>query len=55
MQFRAEVFNILNNTNLQPLALTIFNGSGQLVPTSTGARWDLNTARQIQLGLKFIF
>jgi hypothetical protein len=56
MQFRAEMFNILNNVNLQAQLLTIFNGSGQLVPTVVNAQGaTVNTARQIQFGLKLIF
>ena len=55
-QFRVEVFNILNNTNLQANSLATFNGSGQLLsglqilPGPTA-----NSSRQIQLGLRLIF
>jgi hypothetical protein len=57
MQFRAEMFNILNNTNLLAQTFTnTFNGSGALIsslgtPTSPTA----NQARQIQFGLRLLF
>jgi hypothetical protein len=56
MQFRAEMFNLLNNTNLQTQMLVIFDGSGKLVgnvgqPHSP----TVNTSRQIQFGLRFLF
>jgi hypothetical protein len=55
-QFRAEMFNILNNTNLQTQLLTIFDGSGKLV-TNVGQPHapTVNTARQIQFGLRLLF
>ena len=55
-QFRVEMFNILNNTNLQAQTLTIFDGKGNLV-TSTGTPTapTVNTSRQIQFGLRLIF
>jgi hypothetical protein len=56
MQFRAEVFNILNNVNLQAQTLTIFDGSGNLVPSlGTPTAPTANLSRQIQLGLKILF
>lgn len=64
MQFRAEIFNILNHTNLgMPASATVFNGAtsvlgsyeqaplagvGQITTTAT-------TSRQIQFALKLIF
>ena len=57
MQFRAEMFNIFNNTNLVPFTYTnTFNGSGALISslgTPTGG--TVNQARQIQFGLRFLF
>ena len=56
MQFRAEMFNILNNTNLQAQLLTIYDGSGNL-QTSVGQTHSptVNTSRQIQFGLRLLF
>ena len=57
MQFRAEMFNILNNMNLAAETFgSIFNGSGVLqsafgTPTAPTA----NQARQIQFGLRLLF
>jgi hypothetical protein len=56
IQFRAEMFNVLNNTNLQAQLLTIFDGKGKLVsnvgqPQGT----TVNTSRQIQFGLRLLF
>jgi hypothetical protein len=55
-QFRVEMFNILNNTNLAAQLLPIFDGNGKLtqnvaVPQAPTA----NTSRQIQLGLRLLF
>ena len=57
MQFRAEVFNIMNNTNLAPRTNSIFNGSGVVVQSVAARPSDitLNSSRQIQFGLRFIF
>ena len=56
MQLRIEMFNILNNTNLQAQLLTIFDGSGNLV-SNVGQPHSptVNTSRQIQLGLRLLF
>jgi hypothetical protein len=64
VQFRTEIFNILNHTNLgMPASATVFNGAtsvlgayqqaplagvGQITTTAT-------TSRQIQFALKLIF
>jgi hypothetical protein len=64
IQFRAEIFNILNHTNLgMPASATVFSGAtsvlgayeqaplagvGQITTTAT-------TSRQIQFALKLIF
>ena len=55
-QFRVEMFNILNNTNLQAQVPTIFDGTGKLV-TSVGAPVapTVNSSRQIQFGLRLLF
>ena len=55
-QFRVEMFNLLNNTNLAPQTLTIFDGTGKLLPAiQTPAGPTVNTSRQIQLGLRLLF
>jgi len=56
VQFRAEMFNILNYANIQAQTLAIFNGSGQLIPSVVNAQGaTVNTSRQIQFGLKLQF
>ena len=53
---RAEMFNILNNTNLTPQFQTIFDGTGKLVGTvGTPVAPTTNSSRQIQLGLRLVF
>jgi hypothetical protein len=55
-QLRVEMFNVLNNTNLQAQTLTIFDGSGNLVSTVGQPHSPtVNTSRQIQFGLRFLF
>ena len=55
-QFRVEMFNILNNTNLQANSQAIFDGNGKLVSTiGTPISPTANTSRQIQIGLKLLF
>ena len=54
LQFRAEVFNILNRSNFGPPNTTVFSGSA--VSPSAGLITTTATfPRQIQLGLKLIF
>src|SRR5206468_10340424 len=57
MQFRAEVFNILNNTNLTAQTFTnTFTGTGALVESfGTPTAPTYNQSRQIQLGLRLLF
>ena len=57
MQFRAEMFNILNNTNLTPQTFTnTFTGTGALVASfGTPTAPTYNQSRQIQLGLRLLF
>jgi hypothetical protein len=57
MQFRAEMFNILNNTNLTGQTFTnTFTGTGALVASfGTPTAPTYNQSRQIQFGLRFLF
>ena len=55
-QFRAEMFNILNNTNIQPQTLAIFDGNGNLIPNVGQPHGPtVNSSRQIQFGLRLLF
>jgi len=58
IQFRAEIFNILNHTNLaQPdvTHFTIFNVSGQVNANAGQVTTTQTPSRQIQFGIKFLF
>ena len=56
MQLRVEVFNILNNTNIAPQTLAIFDGSGKLIPNVGQPNGPTaNLSREIQIGLKLLF
>ena len=57
MQFRAEMFNILNNTNLVAQTFTdTFSGSGALLSSlGTPRAPTFNQSRQIQFGLRLLF
>ena len=55
-QFRVEMFNVLNNTNLQAQLRQIFDSAGNLTSGfGTPAAPTVNTSRQIQFGLRFLF
>ena len=55
-QFRVEMFNVLNNTNLTGQLQFIFDGNGKLIPTiGTPIAPTANASRQIQLGLRLLF
>jgi hypothetical protein len=53
-QFRAEVFNVLNHTNLGTPSETVFSAAGVQSPTA-GVITSAATTRQIQLGFKLLF
>ena len=58
LQFRTEVFNILNHPNFEAPNINfrrIFDGSGNLLPTFGQLTNTTSTSRQIQFGLKLIF
>jgi len=54
LQFRAEVFNVLNHTNLGTPNATVFS-SGAYSPSAGVITTTATTSRQIQFGLKLIF
>jgi len=54
MQFRAEVFNILNHANFALPVASVFTASGRNA-TSGQITSTTTTSRQVQFGLKFIF
>ena len=55
-QFRVEMFNVLNNTNLPARLQTVFDGTGKLVgAVGTPVAPTANAARQIQIGLRLLF
>jgi outer membrane receptor protein involved in Fe transport len=59
IQFRAEVFNILNHPNFAPpiqgVNTDIFDGTGTLNPTAGLLTRTTTTAREIQFAVKVIF
>ena len=56
LQFRAEVFNILNNVNFSNPGSRVFDRSSGRVSSSFGiSSRTVNTSRQIQFALKILF
>jgi hypothetical protein len=64
IQFRAELFTILNHTNFNYPTLSAFNGNpnpangglpGSPAPTAGLITSIIGTSRQIQFGLKLLF
>jgi hypothetical protein len=54
LQFRTEVFNILNRTNLGTPNATVFSGTS--ISSSAGLITTLaTTPRQVQFGLNVVF
>jgi hypothetical protein len=54
LQFRAEVFNVLNRANFGLPQALVFDASGR-VPNAGEITTTVGTARQMQFGLKFEF
>jgi hypothetical protein len=55
-QLRVEMFNVLNNTNLTANVITLFDGTGKVLPAAgTPLAPTANTSRQIQIGLRLLF
>jgi hypothetical protein len=54
VQFRAEIFNILNRANFAPPIAneTVFDQSGNVVPGAGAINETTTSSRQIQFGLK---
>ena len=55
IQFRAEIFNILNHTNFNVPAQGIFSSSGAVAANQGTITSIVGTSRQIQFGLKLLF
>jgi hypothetical protein len=57
LQFRGELFNILNHPNFNPPVqnVSLFGANGSPVSTAGLITTTLTTSRQIQLGLKLIW
>ena len=55
LQFRAEVFNLLNHANFGPPNATVFSGTQVSASAGLISPPTATTSRQIQFGLKLIF
>jgi len=55
VQFRAEMFNVLNRRNLGPPAIGLFDANGASLAGAGQIRSAAGTARQIQFALKLIW
>ncbi len=57
LQFRAELYNILNHSNFSPPIAnrTVFTATGTTVGTAGNITSTVTTNRQIQFGLKLVF
>ena len=54
LQFRAEIFNLLNRANFNTPNLVVFTPSG-VSPTAGVITSTSTTSRQIQFGLKLLW
>jgi hypothetical protein len=56
LQFRVEVFNLLNRANFAtPNSGALFNADGTPIPGASQITHTATTSRQLQLGVKFVF
>ncbi len=55
LQFRTEIFNLFNRANFGTPNTSIINSSGAPNPSVGRITSTRTTARQIQVGLRFIF
>jgi hypothetical protein len=55
LQFKAEIFNFLNHANFRLPERNIFNSDGTRTGSAGRITSTITSARQIQLGLKFVF
>jgi hypothetical protein len=55
LEFRTEVFNLLNRANFSQPSATLFNASGQLLGSAARITNTSTSARQIQLALRYRF
>jgi hypothetical protein len=55
VQFKVEFFNLLNHANFQYPAQNVINSDGTPVGSAGRITSTVTSARQIQLGLKFLF
>ena len=56
LQFRLEIFNLFNRANFAtPNSAALFNADGTRIPNATNIVRTTTSARQVQLGLKFVF
>jgi hypothetical protein len=56
MQFRAEIFNILNHANFATPNTVVFSSASSIpAPTAGVITSTATTSRQIQFGLKLLF
>ena len=54
LQFRAELFNLLNHANFNTPNAVVFTPSG-VSPTAGRDHQHVHTSRQIQFGLKLLW
>ncbi len=56
VQFRLEIFNLLNRANFAtPTVDALFNPDGTRIPSPSRITHTVTTSRQLQLGLKLVF